>query len=41
MKRKDLTGQTFGRLTVVEYAGHAKNGNASGFASAPAGTRLW
>lgn len=28
MKRKDLTGQTFGRLTVVEYAGHAKNGNA-------------
>lgn len=28
MKRKDLTGQTFGRLTVVAYAGRAKNGNA-------------
>lgn len=28
MKRMDLTGQTFGRLTVVEYAGAAKNGNA-------------
>lgn len=28
MKRKDLTGQRYGRLTVVEFAGTAKNGNA-------------
>lgn len=28
MQRKDLTGQRFGRLTVLEYAGAAKNGNA-------------
>lgn len=29
MKRKDLTGQTYGRLTVLAYAGAAKNGNAT------------
>ncbi|MCI1985361.1 MAG: alcohol dehydrogenase [Lactobacillus sp.] len=28
MRRKDLTGQKFGRLTVVNYVGAAKNGNA-------------
>lgn len=28
MKRLDLTGKTFSRLTVVSYAGRAKNGNA-------------
>lgn len=28
MRRKDLSGQHFGRLTVVEYSGTAKNGNA-------------
>lgn len=28
MKRLDLTGQKFGRLTVLRYAGAATNGNA-------------
>lgn len=29
MRRKDLTGQTFGRLTVLGFAGAAPNGNAT------------
>lgn len=28
MKRIDLTGQHFGRLTALQYAGQSKNGNA-------------
>ena len=39
MKRKDITGQKFGRLTVVRYEGAAKNGNATWLCQCDCGQR--